>query len=52
MNQNKQGCEVFNVEQVTHWAFADGLGVNPKADLGEDLGNCELQYFKSERKFE
>ena len=26
------GCEVFNVGRATHWAFADGLGVNPKAD--------------------
>ena len=26
------GCEGFNVGRTTHWAFADGLGVNPKAD--------------------
>ena len=26
------GCEVFNVERATHWAFAAGLEVNPKAD--------------------
>ena len=26
------GCEVFNVRPATQWAFADGLGVNPKAD--------------------
>ena len=26
------GCEVFNVGRATHWAFANGLGVNPKAD--------------------
>ena len=26
------GYELFNVGRVTHWAFADGLGVNPKAD--------------------
>ena len=24
-------CEMFNVGRATHWAFADGLGVNPKA---------------------
>ena len=23
---------VFNVGRATHWTFADGLGVNPKAD--------------------
>ena len=28
----KHGCEVFNVGRATQWAFADGLGVNPKAD--------------------
>ena len=27
------GCELFNVGRATHWAFTDGLGVNPKADL-------------------
>ena len=26
------GCEVFNVGRVTHWAFAHGLGVNQKDD--------------------
>ena len=26
------GCEVFNVGRATHWDFADGLGVNQKAD--------------------
>ena len=26
------GWEVFNVGRATHWAFTDGLGVNPKAD--------------------
>ena len=24
--------EVFNVGRATEWAFADGVGVNPKAD--------------------
>ena len=31
-------CEVFNVGRATHWAFADGLGVNPKADPVEGQG--------------
>ena len=26
------GCEVFNVGRATQWSFADGLGVNLKAD--------------------
>ena len=26
------GCEVFNVGRATHWAFSEGLGVNPKTD--------------------
>ena len=25
-------CDVFNVGRATLWAFADCLGVNPKAD--------------------
>ena len=25
-------CELFNDGRVTHWAFADDLGINPKAD--------------------
>ena len=25
-------CEVFNVKRATQWAFAGGLGVNPKAN--------------------
>ena len=29
---SKDGCEVFNIGRATHWAFADGLEVNPKAD--------------------
>ena len=31
------GCEVFNVGRGTHFAFADGLGVNPKVD-SETIG--------------
>ena len=26
------GCEMFNIGRATQWAFADGLGVNSKAD--------------------
>ena len=31
------GWDVFNVGRATQWAFADGLGVNPKAD-SETIG--------------
>ena len=30
---NVMWCEVLNVGQATQWAFADGLWVNPKAEL-------------------
>ena len=32
---------MFNVGRATHWAFADGLGVNPKADP-ETIGLANL----------
>ena len=32
MDGRMDGCQVYNVGRATQWAFADGLGVNPKAD--------------------
>ena len=32
MDRWMDGFDVFNVGRATQWDFADGLGVNPKAD--------------------